>query len=122
MKSDPQAKRTTQLFASSELTPELLDKVGKSLSDLSTTARGISDISSATLATDLYVRNMSTASESMSSLSEINKRANEVVNNSVESLPGCSSTSDHIVETGKHSIIKLHKSRRSFLHNFFGSK
>ena len=53
----------TQLFASSELTPELLDKVGKSLSDLSTTARGISDISSATLATDLYVRNMSTASE-----------------------------------------------------------
>lgn len=105
----------TQLFASSELTPELLDKVGKSLSDLSTTARGISDISSATLATDLYVRNMSTASESMSSLSEINKRANEVVNNSVEKLArSYSSTSDHIVETGKHSIEKLHKSSEEF--------
>ncbi len=105
----------SQLLASSELTPELLDKVGQSLTELSTTARGISDISSATLATDQYVKNMSTASESMNSLSELNKRANEVVNSSVEKLAqSYSSTSDHIVETGKHSIEKLHKTSEEF--------
>ena len=105
----------SQLLASSELTPELLDKVGKSLTDLTSTAKGISDISSATLATDMYVKNMSTASESMSSLSEINKRANEIVNTSVEKLAqSYSTTSDHIAETGKDSIEKLHKSSEEF--------
>ena len=47
------------LFGSNELTPELLDKVGKGLTNLSNTAKGISDISSATLATDMYVKNLS---------------------------------------------------------------
>ncbi len=71
-----------ELFSSSELTPELLDKVGKGLNELSDTARGISDISAATLATDMYVKNIGSASESMSAFSEINNRANESINKS----------------------------------------
>ncbi len=75
-----------ELFGSSELTPDLLDKVGKGLNDLSNTAKGISDISSATLATDMYVKNMGSASESMSTFAEINNRANESIHKSVGSL------------------------------------
>jgi gliding motility-associated protein GldL len=79
-------KGLNELFSSSELTPELLDKVGKGLNELSNTARNISDISSATLATDMYVKNLSVASESMSTFSEINNRANESINRSVGTL------------------------------------
>jgi len=75
-----------QLLGSSELTPELLDKVGKGLNELSNTARGISDISSATLATDMYVKNLGSASESMSTFAQINSKANESIDKSVSVL------------------------------------
>lgn len=104
-----------QLFSSSEVSPELLEKVGKSLNDLTSAARGISDISTATLATDMYVKNLSSASESMNSFAEINKRANESVNASVEKLVhSYSSASQHLNETGKTAIDKLHNSSEEF--------
>ena len=79
-------KGIDELFSSSELTPELLDKVGQGLNELSNTARGISDISSATLATDMYVKNLGSASESMNTFAEINNNANTSINKSVGSL------------------------------------
>ncbi len=90
------------LFSSSELTPDLLDKVGQGLTELSNTARGISDISSATLATDMYVKNMGSASESMNSFAQINNRANESINKSVDSLVDSYSTAaSQLSSTGK---------------------
>ncbi len=104
-----------QLLSSSDISPELLDKVGKSLSELSAAARGISDISSATLATDMYVKNMSSASESMNSLAEINSRANETINKSVEKLvESYTSASQQLSETGKGTIEKLHEGSEEF--------
>ena len=79
-------KGLDELFSNSQLTPELLDKVGKGLNNLSNTAKGISDISSATLATDMYVRNLGSASDSMNTLAEINNKANESIHQSVGSL------------------------------------
>jgi gliding motility-associated protein GldL len=75
-----------QILGSSELTPELLDRVGKGLNELSNTARGISDISSATLATDMYVKNLGSASESMNTFAQINNKANESIDKSVSVL------------------------------------
>jgi len=107
-----------KLLASSELSPELLDKVGKGLNELSVAARGISDISTATLATDLYVKNLSQASESMNSLADINKRANDSINMSVDKLiESYSTASQQLSETGKTSIEKLHKSSEEFTAN-----
>ncbi len=104
-----------QLLSSSEISPELLDKVGKSLTDLTSAARGISDISTATLATDMYVKNLSSASESMNSFAEINKRANESVNASVEKLiHSYSNASKQLSETGKTAIERLHSSSEDF--------
>lgn len=100
-----------EIFSSSELTPELLDKVGKGLNDLSNTAKGISDISTATLATDMYVKNLGTASESMGTLAEINNRANKSINSSVNSLvDSFTSTARNISDSGKETIERLNKS------------
>lgn len=104
-----------QLFSSSELSPDLFDKVGQSLNNLSNAANGISDISSATLATDMYVKNLSTASESIMSFAEINNRANDTVNASVDKLiQSYSTASQQLSETGKISFEKLNKSSDEF--------
>lgn len=104
-----------QLLSSSEFSPDLFDKVGQSLNNLSNAANGISDISSATLATDMYVKNLSSASESMMSFAEINNRANETVNSSVEKLVQSYSTaSQQLSETGKISFDKLNRSSDEF--------
>ncbi len=104
-----------QLISSSEFSPELLDKVGQSLNNLSNVANGISDISSATLATDMYVKNLSSASQSMLSFAEINNRANETVNASVEKLiQSYSVASQQLSDSGKVSVDKLNKSSEEF--------
>ena len=112
----PKSKKgLDQLFSNTELTPELLDKVGKGLSNLSNTAKGISDISSATLATDIYVKNLGSASESMGNLAEINNKANESINQSVGNLVASySSTAEKISETGLNTIERIQKSGESF--------
>jgi gliding motility-associated protein GldL len=103
------------LFGSNELTPELIDKVGKGLTNLSNTAKGISDITTATLATDMYVKNLSSASESMGSLAEINNKANVTINKSVDSLiESYSATAQKISETGIGAIENIHKSGEKF--------
>jgi gliding motility-associated protein GldL len=79
----PGKGRLEELLNGSDLTPDLLDKVSLSLNDLSNTARGISNISSATLATEQYVKNLSTASDSMSALHEVNSKANTAIHKSV---------------------------------------
>ncbi len=108
-------KSFEELFTSSELTPELLDVVGKGLNNLSNTAKGISDISSATLATDMYVKNLGSASQSMSTLAEINNKANESIDKSVGSLvESYTTTAQKISESGLNTIEKIQKSGETF--------
>ncbi|GAB1453266.1 hypothetical protein MASR2M47_33220 [Draconibacterium sp.] len=104
-----------ELFGSNELTPELLTNVGKGLTNLSNTARGISDITSATLATDLYVKNLSSASESMNNFTEINNKANVAIDKSVGSLvESYSSSAKKLSESGIEAIQRMQKSGESF--------
>lgn len=63
------------MLEKADISAELMAKVKKGLQDLANTATGIADISSASLATDVYVRNINSASESMSTFNEINSRA-----------------------------------------------
>lgn len=108
-------KGIDELFSSSELTPELLDKVGKGLNELSNTARGISDISAATLATDIYVKNIGSASESMSAFSEINNRANESINKSVGTLvDSYSGVARQLADAGQSTIERMNRSGDEF--------
>lgn len=100
-----------QLIGANDLTPDLLDRVGKGLNELSNTARGISDISSATLATDLYVKNLGSASDSMNSFAQINNRANDTINKSVDTLVGSyTEAASQVSSTGKRLSETYNKS------------
>lgn len=103
------------MLSSTNITPELLSKIGKSLIDLSNTASGISDISAATLATDIYVKNINSASESMMAFSETNANANNSLNNSVVQLVDTySTTAQQISETGNGMLARLNESSTKF--------
>ena len=102
-------------LSSTNITPDLLVKIEKSLVDLSNTASGISDISAATLATDIYVRNMNSASESMYTFSEINAQANTAIHNSMTDLvDNYGNTAKRISETGEGMLSKLNESSVKF--------
>lgn len=103
------------MLSSTNITPELLTKISKSLVDLSNTASGISDISTATLATDVYVRNLNSASESMMAFSEMNTQANNTIHNSIGELASTYTNTAHkISETGENMLAKLNESSVKF--------
>lgn len=74
------------IFESADIAPEVLEKVSKGLTDLGNTASSISDISSATLATNIYVENLNAAAESMDQLSKVGQEANININQSLIAL------------------------------------
>jgi len=105
----------SDLFGSSDLTPELLGNVSKGLEELSNTAKQISDISSATIATDSYVKNLSTASESMNNLAKVNNKANESIHTFVSQVvTGYLSTAQQLSESGRQVVEKMNKSGEEF--------
>jgi len=69
-----------------DISPELISKVKKGLQDLSNAASGIAEISSATLVTDEYVKNLTGASESMAAFNDINTRATHSIEKSTTEL------------------------------------
>jgi hypothetical protein len=115
IKSDIKSGGFDAFLNSTNITPELLSKIGKSLTDLSHTASGISDISTATLATDLYVHNLNSASESMNAFSEMNNHANTTIHKSIGELVNTYSNTAHkISETGEGMLSKLNESSVKF--------
>jgi len=108
---NPKRNGLEQLLNGTQLTPDLLDRVGKGLNELSNTARGISDISSATLATDMYVKNLGSASASMNTFAEINNKANDSINQSVTTLlDSYKSAATHLSATGSSLSDTYNKS------------
>lgn len=82
----PKPTSFENMLEKADIPSELLAKVKKGLQDLSNTASGIADISSATIATDEYVKNMSEASESLFSFKEANSRASHSIEKSTSDL------------------------------------
>jgi len=79
-------KSIDNILEKADISPDLLAKVKKGLQDLSNAASGIADISSATLVTDEYVKNLSGASESMASFNDVNTRATHSIEKSTTDL------------------------------------
>ncbi|WP_372773942.1 gliding motility protein GldL [Mangrovibacterium sp.] len=104
-----------KLFSQADISPELLSKVSKGLTDLSNTASSISDISSATLATDIYVKNLNSASESMNTFAEINGKANNNISQSVNVLvESYTNTAQRLSTKGDEMLSKLASSSEEF--------
>jgi gliding motility-associated protein GldL len=97
-----------ELLEKAEITPEMLAKLKKGLQDLTNTAKGISEISSATLATELYVKNLGNASQSMNSFSEVNNKATISVERSLGDL----------VHSYEHSSKLIAGSSKELAENF----
>lgn len=104
-----------KLFGQADISPELLSKVSKGLTDLSNTASSISDISAATLATDVYVKNLNSASESMSTFAEINGKANNNISQSVNVLvESYTNTAQRLSSKGDEMLNKMAVSSEEF--------
>jgi methyl-accepting chemotaxis protein len=111
----PEKPRLEDLFTSTEITPDLLGKVSTSLNELSKTASGISDISSATLATKEFVKNISSASDSMGAMHEVNSKANTVINQSVSKMMDTyQSATELLKNSGQAAAEKLSASGVEF--------
>jgi len=104
-----------KLLGQADISPELLSKVSKGLTDLSNTASSISEISSATLATDIYVKNLNSASESMSTFAEINVKANNDITQSVNVLvDSYTNTAQRLSSKGDEMLNKLAATSEEF--------
>jgi len=101
-------KGLEEMLEKAEITPDMLAKLKKGLQDLTNTAKGISEISSATLATELYVRNLGNASQSMSAFSEVNNKATASVERSLGDL----------VHSYEHSSKLISGSSKEMADNF----
>ena len=106
-----------EMLEKAEITPEMFSKLRKGLQDLTNTAKGISEITSATVATELYVKNLGNASQSMSTFSEINNKASQSVERSLGDLVHSyehsskliSSSSKEMAETFTDSTKKINQ-------------
>jgi hypothetical protein len=94
------------LLKGSDLTPDLLGKVSVSLNELSNTALGISNISSATLATESYVKNLSSASDSMSALHGVNNKAHTAINESVSQMMDSYQTATELMKNSGQAVAE----------------
>jgi gliding motility-associated protein GldL len=106
-----------ELIDQAGISPELLEKLKKGIQDLTNTAKGISEISNATLATELYVQNLGHASKSMNSFSEANNKATLSVERSLGNLVQSyehsskliSSSSEELAESFADSTKKINQ-------------
>jgi methyl-accepting chemotaxis protein len=108
LQSKPATKGLDEMLEKAEITPDMLAKLKKGLQDLTNTAKGISEISSATLATELYVKNLGSASQSMNSFSEVNNKATLSVEKSLGDL----------VHSYEHSSKLIAGSSKELAENF----
>ncbi len=104
------------LFESAEISPNLISKVSKGLNDLSNTASQLGDLTAATSATDIYVSNLNSASESMSTFTEINNQANSNISNTVQDLVNSySNTATNLSEKSSELANKMAISGEEFV-------
>ena len=91
--SDPVPGRTSpgrtslnDVFEQAAISPELLAKLKNGIQDLTNTAKGISEITNATLATEVYVQNLGNAAKSMNTFTNVNNKATQSVEHSLNEL------------------------------------
>ena len=77
----------------------LFEKLGSSLSNLNNTAKNLTDISSATVATDNYAKSMNSAAGSVGSLISSYEKSTETINGATAKIASSISTSGESYQT-----------------------
>ena len=97
-------ERFDEIMGQSNISPEVFSRLGEGLNKLNETARNMSDISEASVATNEYVSNFRTAAESLSSMTSNYAQSTETLNSSVNNL---SQVYDKTAETVQQSGQKI---------------
>ena len=100
-----------ELFAKADISPELLQKLGQGMRNLSDTTEKISDISNAHVVTQQYVGNVKNASDQLGSFSDAYAKSTDALNKTAEGLSqSYSKTAEMVAETGAKLVEHVNRS------------
>jgi gliding motility-associated protein GldL len=101
-KPDPVAQELDRLLTEAKIGPELIESLGTGLRTLGDNTSKLSDLSSATVATDNYVKNVEQASRSVGSLAGAYEKATNAMNSLSTSSDDVKVYSDQVSAAGKN--------------------
>lgn len=98
-------ERFDELLENSNLGSEIFDKLGQGLNNLSTTVSSMNNITSATIATDKYAKNIDSAADSVKGLSDSFNASSQAITKTSK-IVSDSGDSYHTLLTGLNSNFK----------------
>ncbi|MCC7233397.1 MAG: gliding motility protein GldL [Bacteroidia bacterium] len=101
-KTDPVAQQLDRLMAEAKIGPELIESLGSGLRSLSENTAQMADLSSASVATDDYVKNVSKAAQSVGEMSSSYTKAAQAVDSLSSSTEEVRVYKDQVVAAGKN--------------------
>lgn len=101
-KIDPVAQELDRLLTENKIGPELIQSLGAGMKSLGENTAKLSDLSSATVATDSYVKNVESATKSVGNLGGAYERAANAMNNLSTSSDDVKVYSDQVSNAGKN--------------------
>jgi len=101
-KIDPVAQELDKLLTEAKIGPDLIASLGTGLKTLGENAARMSDLSSATVATDDYVKNVQVASKSVGSLAGAYDKATQAMNSLSTSSDDVKVYNDQVSSAGKN--------------------
>lgn len=108
-----------EMLANAEITPELFEKLGKGLKNLNQTTQNIMHVADAAKATNLFVDNLQSASESVSTMAESYNSSAQKLTGSVDNLIGSYKNSAEIINnSGKSIVEQFNSTSQGFIENY----
>ena len=101
-KIDPIAQEMDRLMSEAKIGPDLIQSLGVGMRTLGENAAKMSDLSSATVATDDYVKNVQVASKSVGSLAGAYDKATQAMNSLSTSSDDVKVYNDQVSSAGKN--------------------
>lgn len=101
-KIDPVAQELDKLLTEAKIGPDLIASLGTGMKTLGENAAKMSDLSSATVATDDYVKNVQVASKSVGSLAGAYDKATQAMNSLSTSSDDVKVYNDQVSSAGKN--------------------
>ncbi|MFV0345605.1 MAG: gliding motility protein GldL [Bacteroidales bacterium] len=109
------------VFDEAGITPEALEKLRISFERLNSISNSLGDISQATVATDVYVNNLNSASDTMEVFSQINKKATQTIDSAMDKLVGTyDNTTIEITNAGKTFTSQLNDANERLNSTYVG--
>ncbi len=112
-------ERFDAMIESAEISPELFEKLGHGLQNMSQTAEKLSDVSSATVATNNYVSNFEKASEKVNEFADAYGTSASKLNQSADKLANTYGNSADVVgQSGNELALAYQKLTKSMNDEF----